>query len=180
MCAPPCLPSPLLQLPLSNRFQMLKIEGKVSGKVMGELSKKEPKVRWSPPCLETASVRKEGRVIMVGNSLLSGMEVPACRVDPSCGEACCLPGAQVRDITRKLPKLVKSTEYFPLLIVQVGSNEIAQRSLRTMKRDFRGLGCFVQGVGAQVIFSSIPSGVVRDTEWAWKAQAMNKWLRGWC
>lgn len=31
-----------------------------------------------------------------------------------------------------------------------------------------------------VIFCSIPSGAVRDTERAWKAQAMNKWLRGWC
>jgi len=93
---------------------------------------------------------------------------------------CCLPGAQVRDITRKLPKLVRSTDYFPLLIVQVGSDEIALRSLQTMKRDCRGLGSLVQGVGAQVIFSFIPSGAVRDTEWAWKAQAMNNWLRGWC
>ena len=31
-----------------------------------------------------------------------------------------------------------------------------------------------------MIFSSIPSGVVRETEWARKTQVMNKWLRGWC
>ena len=68
----------------------------------------------------------------------------------------------------------------PLLIVQVGSDEIARRSIRTMKRFFRGLGRLVQGAGAQVIFCSIPSGAVRDMEWAWKAQVMNKWLRGWC
>ena len=85
-----------------------------------------------------------------------------------------------QDITRKLPKLVRSTDYFPLLIVQVGSDEIAQRSLRTMKRDFRGLGHLVQGAGAQVIFCSIPSGAVRDMEKVWKAQEMSNRLRGWC
>ena len=31
-----------------------------------------------------------------------------------------------------------------------------------------------------MIFSSIPSGVVRETEWARKTQVMNKWLRDWC
>ena len=90
---------------------------------------------------------------------------------------CCLPGARVRDITRKIPKLVRSTDYFPLLIVQVGSDEIAQTSLRMMKRDFRGLGHLVQGAGAQVIFCSVPLGAVWGSEQAWKA--MNNWLRGW-
>ena len=70
--SPPCLPSPLPLLPLSNRFEMLEIEGEVSGEVMEDLPKREPKVRWSPPRLETASVRKERRVVVVGNSLLRG------------------------------------------------------------------------------------------------------------
>ena len=117
---------------------------------------------------------------MAGDSLLRGTEGSICRLDPSHREMCCLPGARVRDITRKLPELVKSTDYFLLLTVQVGSDEIAQRSLRTMKRDFRGLGRLVQGMGARVILCSLPSGTVRDTEQAWKAQVMNNWLRSWC
>lgn len=84
---------------------------------------------------------------MVGDSLLRGTEAPICRPDQSHREVCCLPGTQVRDINRKLPKLVRSTDYFPLLIVQMGSDEMAQRSQQTMKRDFRGLGQIVQGVG---------------------------------
>ena len=32
----------------------------------------------------------------------------------------------------------------------------------------------------QVIFSSLPSGVVRNTEQSRKTQALNKWLKGWC
>ena len=38
----------------------------------------------------------------------------------------------------------------------------------------------VEGVGAQVVFSSLPSGVVRDMEWSRKTQALNEWLKGWC
>ena len=75
---------------------------------------------------------------MVGNSPLWGMEGPICRPDPTCREVCCLPGAHIRDITRKVPGLVCSSDYCPLLIVQVGSDEIAQGSLRAFKKDFRG------------------------------------------
>jgi len=48
------------------------------------------------------------------------------------------------------------------------------------QKSFRALGRLVDEVGAQVIFSCIPSGALRDTEWARKTQVMNKWLRGWC
>ena len=149
---------------------MLEIEGEVSGEVMEDLLRREPKVRRSLPRLETTSVRRERKVAVVGDSFLRRSEGLICRPDLSRREVCCLPGARVRDITRKLPNLVRSTDYFPLLIVQVGSDEIPQRSLRTMKRKFRGLGRLVQGVGAQVIFCSISSMSVRDTERAWKAQ----------
>ena len=108
---------------------MLEIEGEVSGETMEDLPRREPKVKQSPPHLETASFRKERRAIVVGDSLLRGTEGPIYRPDSSHWEVCCLSGAWVRDITRKLPKVVWSTDYFPLLIIQVGSDETAQRSL---------------------------------------------------
>ena len=180
MRTPPHLPTLLPQLPLGNRFHTLEIEGEVSGEVMEDLPRRKPKARQSPPRLQTSSVRKERRVVVMGDSLLRGTEGPICRPDPSHQEVCCLPGARVRDRTRKIPKLVRSTDYFPLLVVQVGSDEIAQTSLRMMKRDFRGLGHLVQGAGAQVIFCSVPSGAVWGSEWSWKVQAINNWHRGWC
>lgn len=66
------------------------------------------------------------------------------------------------------------------MIIQAGSDEIAERSLKAIKRDFRGLGQLLDGVSAQVVFSSIPSVVGRDTEWTWKTWLINTWLRGWC
>ena len=74
--APLCLPNPLPQVPLSKRFKTLEIEGKVSGEVREDLPKRELCVQWSPPCLETASIRKDRRVIVVGDSHLQGMTAP--------------------------------------------------------------------------------------------------------
>jgi len=70
----------------------------------------------------------------------------------------------VRDDSRKLPSLTHPSDYYILLIVQAGNNEVAERSVRSIKRDFRALGQLVDGVGIQVIFSSVPSVAGRDTE----------------
>ena len=94
----------------------------------------------SAPRLKTASSKKERRVIVVGDSHLRGTEGLICWPDPTRREVCCLPGTQVRDISRKLAGLIRPADYYPLLIVQAGSDEVANRSLRAIKNDFRGLG----------------------------------------
>ena len=43
---PPCLPTPLPQLLLSSRLEMLEIEGEVSGEAMEDLLKRKPKAGW--------------------------------------------------------------------------------------------------------------------------------------
>ena len=134
---------------------MLEIEGDMSGEARQDLLRRERRLRQSPPCLEIVSVRKGRRGIVVGDSLLWGTEGPICRPDPTCREVCCLPGAHIRDIARKVPGLVCSSDYCPLLIVQISSDEIAQGSLQAIKKDVRGLGQMVEGVVVYVLFSSL-------------------------
>jgi len=88
---------------------------------------------------QNCSIKKERWVIIIGNSLLSGTEGPVCRPDPLLREVCCLPGTSVKDVRRKLPALVQHSGYYPLLIFQIGSYEVATRSPRAMKRHFRAL-----------------------------------------
>jgi len=97
------------------------------------------KVRQSTLCLKTASTKEERRMTVIGNSLLTGTEGSICWPDPTCREVCCLPGTQVRDISRKLSSLIHPCDYYPLLI-SGDSDEVAERSLRTIKRDFKGTG----------------------------------------
>jgi len=115
----------------------------------------------------------------VGTSLRRGTEGAFCRPDPTHREVCCLPAARVRDIARKLPNLVCPSDYYSLLIVQAGSDNIEERSLKTIKRDFRGLGRLVDGAGVQVVFSSIPMVTGRGTDRTWKAHLIKPSLRGW-
>lgn len=93
--------------------------------------------RWSTPHLKTASAKKEIRITVIDNSLLRGTEGSTCQPDPTCRKVCCLSGA--RTLTKKCPGLVQPSDYYPLLIVQAVSNEITERNLRAIKKDFRTL-----------------------------------------
>ena len=176
----PPLPAPPSHVPLRNRFEALELERPVAEEEEASVPRRMPRARRSTPRLRTASIQKDRRVIVVGDSILRGTEGPICRPDPTRREVCCLPGARVRDVARKLPNLVRHSDCYPLLIVQAGSDNIEERSLKAIKRDFRGLGRLVDGAGAQVVFSSIPTVAGRGTERTRKAHLLNTWLRGWC
>ena len=92
-------------------------------------------------------------MIVVGKSLRRGTEDPVCQPDPTHWEVCSFPWARVRDISRKLPILIQTSDHYPLLIVQASSDEVAERVPRTIKKGLSGLGWLVDGAGVQVVFS---------------------------
>jgi len=59
-------------------------------------------------------------------------------------------------------------------------SEITERSPKGIKRDFRALGRLVEGSGAQVVFSLIPSVTEKNTERDRKTHLINRRLRDWC
>jgi len=64
--------------------------------------------------------------------------------------------------------------------MQVSGDETGERSPKAIKRDFRTLRQLVEGSGAQVVFSSIPSVAGNSTERGRKTHLVNKRLRDWC
>jgi len=101
---------------------------------------------------------------VVGDSPLRGTEGLISWADPPLREVCCLPGARVKDIARKIPRLVRPSDYYPLLLFHVGADEVAVSSPRVIKKKFKALGRLVKESGAQVIFSSLLPVVGRDVE----------------
>ncbi|KAK4808505.1 hypothetical protein QYF61_005822 [Mycteria americana] len=140
------------QVPLYNRYEALEVEDQSMDDGDDSPSKTEvlPRSEKHTFHINTTSARKRRRVIVVGDSLLRGTEGPICRMDPPLREACCLPGAWVKDITRILPNLVQPSDYYPLLLFHVGGDEAATQSPRAIKRDFRALGQLVRDSGAQM------------------------------
>jgi len=63
--------------------------------------------------------------------------------------------------------------------MQVGEDEITERSPKAIKRDFRALGRLVEGSGVQVEFSSIPSVAGKSIERGRKTLLINTCLRDW-
>jgi len=120
-------PSPP-QLLLSNRYRALEYEGLANEDAGEGPSGGLPRTSWSAPSIMTAPAKKKRRVNAIGDSLLRGTEGPVCRPDPSHREVCCLPGVQVRDVARKLPGLVWPSDYYLLLVMQVGGDKIREKS----------------------------------------------------
>ena len=81
----------------------------------------------------------------------------------------------MRDIARTLPGLVQPSDYCPLVAVQVGSDEVRDKSAWVIKSEFRALGGQVKGSGAQIVFSSI-SPVAGEYEGRNRSQQINTWL----
>ena len=111
--------------------------------------------------------------------MLKGAERAVCRPDPLQREVCYLLGARVKDVRKKLPSPVWPSDYYPLLLFQVGSNDIGRNSLKTMKKDFRALGRQVKGLGEQVVFSSIPPVIGNNEGLNMMGLQINTWLRAW-
>jgi len=76
----------------------------------------------------------------MSDSLLRGTEAPICRPNTEARKVCCLPGAKVRDVTERVPQLVKSTDYYPLLLFHVGTNDTASQNVGSIKEHFKALG----------------------------------------
>lgn len=57
------------------------------------------------------------------------------------------------------------SEYYLLLIFHVGNGEVATRSLRPIRRDFRTLGQHVKGSGAGAVFIILPVAGSDEEEW---------------
>ena len=167
-------------MPLHNRYEGLEPEGRANDKADEGPCTGLPRARQSAPHITTASMKEKRRVIVIGDSFLRGTEGPMCRPDPSHREVCCLTGAQVRDIARKLPGLVWPSDYHPLLVVQVGSDEIRDKSTWAVKRDFRALGGQDNRSGTQVAFSSVPPVAREDEGRNRRSQQINTWLQAWC
>ncbi|KAF7237249.1 Sarcosine dehydrogenase, mitochondrial [Varanus komodoensis] len=137
----------------------------------------EARARARPP---TSTGKTRWRVIVVGDSLLRGAEAVVCRPDLETREVCCLPGARIRHVKDRVECLVCSGGHQPLLMIHVGTNDVARQRVVGITRDFEALGKKLRDLKAQVAFSFVfpvwGFGPGRDR----RVAEVNDWLRVWC
>lgn len=79
---------------------------------------------------------KEAEVLAVGDHLLQGMEATICWSDLLSRDVCCLTGIWIQDTVERLPRLFWSSDYFPLLLFHVGTNDTVRGNLECRKHDY--------------------------------------------
>ncbi|KAF7252001.1 Adhesion G protein-coupled receptor A3 [Varanus komodoensis] len=110
-----------------------KTEGQPAPEEMEDIpcsTEQEAKAQPSSGNDTKACRNKKRREIVVGDSLLHGMETQVCQNDPWTRQACCLPGEQISDITERLPRLIQPTDMYPFPLTHVGTNDTAKQSLK--------------------------------------------------
>lgn len=60
--------------------------------------------------------------------------------------------------------LVIKCVYYPLLVVQVDSDDVDKKGARVIEKDFKALGLLVDGTGVQAAFCSVPSVAENNNE----------------
>ena len=63
----------------------------------------------------------------------------------------------MRNGARNITRLVKTSDYYPLLVFLIENEEVGKRSSRAIERDFGALGRLWKGLGAQVVLSPVLS-----------------------
>lgn len=95
------------------------------------------RARQHTPHIKTSSIKKKRRVVVIGDSLLRGMDGPKCQMDPAHMEAC-EPWRNHQETSQ----LGMPTDYCPL-VFQMDTYNVPTR-LRMIKRDLTALGQLVK------------------------------------
>uniref|UniRef100_A0A8D2J4A1 SGNH hydrolase-type esterase domain-containing protein n=1 Tax=Varanus komodoensis TaxID=61221 RepID=A0A8D2J4A1_VARKO len=181
-------PSPGTNLELGNRFSPLGEAG--ADEASGDQQDPQPetsggkgvaagevRARAQPP---TSTGKVWRRVIVVGDSLLRGTEPAVYHPNLETREVCCLLGARIWHVKGRVEHLVRSGGHQPLLVIHVGTNDVARQGVVGTTRNFEALGKKLRELKTQVAFSSILPvrgfGPGRDR----RAPEVNNWLRVWC
>lgn len=123
---------------------------------------------------------------------LRGTQEPICCSDREPWELWCLLGPKVWDVVKRVPQLVKSTDFYALLPFHVGINDTANQNLDKIKENYKALvvqpkywypsylffhfaskrkGCSQRQTYICIYYISIIYAYIMQT---------NFWLSGWC
>lgn len=120
------------------------------------------------------STEKKKRWVMVIEDSLSGEQR-----QPSSDWTLFSEWAWIRNVAKVLKNLVLPSEYYPILLFHVGTNDSRLRSFRSIKTNFRAER-LLKDSGAEVVFSFILPVIYKDTGRNQWTQTISVWLQTRC
>ncbi|XP_072352062.1 uncharacterized protein [Scyliorhinus torazame] len=120
------------------------------------------------------------QIVVVGDSIIRGIDSILCEQDKESRVVCCLPGARVRDISNRLERILEREREDPVVVVHVGTNNIGKSRKEDLFRDYKELGFKLKNRSSRVIIS----GLLPEPRANWHREArireVNTWLKEWC
>ena len=127
-----------------------------------------------------ASSPKKRELLIVGDSIIRGVDSVVCSRDKESRTVCCLPGAQVGDILERVDKLLAREERDVVVMVHVGTNDIGRGRFEVLQDKFVELAEKIRSKTSAVVFSGIlpvPRASRAKQNQIWR---FNTWLQSFC
>lgn len=157
---------------VSNRFQPLQ---------ESDLAPVPESGRTDEPLgTQTATSSKKRELLIVGDSIVRGVDSIVCSRDKESRTVCCLPGAQVGDLLENADKLLARAGRDPVVMVHVGTNDIGKGRFEVLQDKFVELAGKLRGRTSKVVFSGIlpvPRASRGKQHFIWR---FNTWLQTFC
>lgn len=159
------------EVEVSNRFQPLQELDLAPDPESGGIETRGTRTTSSP---------QKRELVIVGDSIIRGIDSVVCSRDKESRTVCCLPGAQVGDLLERADKLLARAGRDPVVMVHVGTNDIGKGRFEVLQDKFVELAEKFRGRSSTVVFSEIlpvPRASRGKQNLIWR---FNTWLRTWC
>ena len=124
--------------------------------------------------------KKRGRAIVIGDSIVRGIDRRFCGRKRDSRMVCCLPGAKVRDVTERLQNILEGEGEQPVVVVHIGTNDIGKKRDEVLQGEFRELGDKLKSRTSKVIISGLLPVPRASQSRNRRILQMNTWLEKWC
>uniref|UniRef100_A0A3B3SWT8 SGNH hydrolase-type esterase domain-containing protein n=1 Tax=Paramormyrops kingsleyae TaxID=1676925 RepID=A0A3B3SWT8_9TELE len=119
------------------------------------------------------------KVVVVGDSVIRGVDSYVCTRDRGSRMVSCLPGAQVGDLLNRVDRLLAPPGVDPVVVVHVGTNDIGKGRKAVLQDKFIEVTDKLRSRTSMVVFSGIlPVPCASQAKLA-EIRGLNAWLKWW-
>ena len=123
---------------------------------------------------------ERSRTLVIGDSIVRGIDRRFCGRKRDSRLVCCLPGARVSDVSERIFQVLKGEGEQPQVVVHIGTNDVGRRGDKDVRQAFRELGWKLKVRTNRVVISGLLPAPRYSEMRNREREELNTWLQGWC
>ena len=114
-------------IPPQNRYTVLDVEGNGLSEESGS---SQTRCTMFGSAAE-ARGKKCASAMVIGDSIVRGIDRHFCGLKQDCRMVCCLPGARVKNVLEQVQDILEGEGEQPVVVVHIGTNDIDKKGMRS-------------------------------------------------